>query len=48
MPAIADLITVGTYTTRETFNNQFFIYGSESEKYTFLAFGVCVGGGGLQ
>ena len=45
---IADLITVGTYTTRETFNNQLFIYGSECEKYIFLAIWCVCGGGGFN
>ena len=31
----------------KTFNNQFLLYGSECEKYIFLAIWcVCVGGGG--
>ena len=45
MSANGDLITVGIYTTREKINNQFFIYGSECEKFIFLAIScVCWGG----
>ena len=48
MSANADLITVGTYTTKETPNSQFCMYGSECEKIIFLAIWcVCGGGGGF-